>query len=105
MHDDVDADRARLLPATGLRREDRTRRHGPTCFLRDASSNIAFCCSIEPWTEKSFGNLNLNSISLPETVFMLAIAEKMPETSESIPLIGEHILHILLLITTHEEIS
>ena len=27
---------------------------------------------------------------------MLAIAEKMPETSESIPLIGEHIIHILL---------
>ena len=39
---------------------------------------------------------NLNSTSLPETVFMLAIAEKMPETSESIPLIGEHIFYILL---------
>ena len=59
VHDDVDADRAGLLPATGLRREDRTRRHGPTCFLRNASSNIAFCCSMssEPWTEKSFSTL------------------------------------------------
>ena len=38
---------------------------------------------------------NLNSTSLPETVFMLAIAEKMPETSESIPLIGEQIFQIL----------
>ena len=37
LHDDVHADRARVLPATGLWGEDRPRRNGPTCFLRNDS--------------------------------------------------------------------
>ena len=36
VHDDVHADRARVLPPARLGGEDRPRRHGPTCFLRDA---------------------------------------------------------------------
>ena len=40
LHDDVDADRAGVLPAAGLGGEDCPRRHSPTRFLRDDDAFI-----------------------------------------------------------------
>lgn len=55
------------------------------CMMMSVLTLLVFCLPPESGEKVALGI----TVLLAFSVFMLAIAEKMPETSESIPLIGE----------------
>ena len=57
------------------------------CMMMSTLTVLVFCLPPDSGEKIALGV----TVLLAFSVFMLAIAEKMPETSESIPLIGEDI--------------
>ena len=55
------------------------------CMMMSTLTVLVFCLPPDSGEKIALGV----TVLLAFSVFMLAIAEKMPETSESIPLIGE----------------
>ena len=65
------------------------------CMMMSTLILLVFCMPPDSGEKIALGV----TVILAFSVFMLAIAEQMPETSESIPLIGTIILFILFCIT------
>ena len=57
------------------------------CMMMSTLTVLVFCLPPDSGEKIALGV----TVLLAFSVFMLAIAEKMPETSESIPLIGKHL--------------
>ena len=66
------------------------------CMMMSTLTVLVFCMPPDSGEKIALGV----TVILAFSVFMLAIAEKMPETSESIPLIGEPRSFVELLVNT-----
>ena len=64
------------------------------CMMMSTLTVLVFCMPPDSGEKIALGV----TVILAFSVFMLAIAEKMPETSESIPLIGEPWSFVELLV-------
>ena len=64
------------------------------CMMMSTLTVLVFCMPPDSGEKIALGV----TVILAFSVFMLAIAEKMPETSESIPLIGEPRSFVELLV-------
>ena len=62
------------------------------CMMMSTLTVLVFCLPPDSGEKIALGV----TVLLAFSVFMLAIAEKMPETSESIPLIGKNVKYFIL---------
>lgn len=62
------------------------------CMMMSTLTVLVFCLPPDSGEKIALGV----TVLLAFSVFMLAIAEKMPETSESIPLIGKFLLNLFI---------
>ncbi|GIX82469.1 neuronal acetylcholine receptor subunit alpha-10 [Caerostris darwini] len=64
------------------------------CMMMSVLTLLVFCLPPDSGEKIALGV----TVLLAFSVFMLAIAEKMPETSESIPLLGKYLMSLMKLI-------
>ena len=65
------------------------------CMMMSTLTVLVFCLPPDSGEKIALGV----TVLLAFSVFMLAIAEKMPETSESIPLIGKQVCMWIIVVT------
>ena len=65
------------------------------CMMMSTLTVLVFCLPPDSGEKIALGV----TVLLAFSVFMLAIAEKMPETSESIPLIGKYVCTWIIVVT------